>query len=87
MNTFSGNYPIEPRAGEIERLRVQAKVMEPDAVTMLERFGSMAGWVCLDKPEGLGSTQAVGRVRRAFNAQKADQNGRITPVEMSRPLT
>jgi ubiquinone/menaquinone biosynthesis C-methylase UbiE len=48
MHTFSGNYPIEPRAGEIERLRVQAKVMEPDAVTMLARFGSMAGWVCLD---------------------------------------
>jgi SAM-dependent methyltransferase len=48
MNTFSGNYPIEHRAGEIERLCVQSKAMEPDAVTMLERFGSMAGWVCLD---------------------------------------
>jgi ubiquinone/menaquinone biosynthesis C-methylase UbiE len=48
MNTFSGNYPIEHRAGEIERLCVQSRAMEPDAVTMLERFGSMAGWVCLD---------------------------------------
>jgi ubiquinone/menaquinone biosynthesis C-methylase UbiE len=48
MNTFSGNYPIEHRAGEIERLRVQSKAVEPDAVAMLERFGSMAGWVCLD---------------------------------------
>ena len=27
------------------------------------------GWVILDKPEGLGSTPAVGRVRRLFGAQ------------------
>jgi hypothetical protein len=29
MKTFSGDYPIEHRAGEIERLRVQSKAMEP----------------------------------------------------------
>jgi SAM-dependent methyltransferase len=45
---FSGNYPIEDRIGEIERLLVQAEAMAPDAVAMLDRFGSMAGWACLD---------------------------------------
>ncbi|NOT72243.1 MAG: tRNA pseudouridine(55) synthase TruB, partial [Hyphomicrobium sp.] len=29
------------------------------------------GWVVLDKPLNMTSTQAVGAVRRAFNAQKA----------------
>jgi tRNA pseudouridine55 synthase len=38
------------------------------------------GWVVLDKPEGLGSTQAVGRVRRAFVAQKAGHAGTLDPL-------
>jgi SAM-dependent methyltransferase len=48
MNTFSGNYPIEHRVGEIERLKIQSSAMAPETVAMLERFGPMAGWVCLD---------------------------------------
>jgi tRNA pseudouridine55 synthase len=40
----------------------------------------VSGWICLDKPEGLGSTQAVGRVRRAFNAQKAGHAGTLDPL-------
>jgi SAM-dependent methyltransferase len=46
--SFSGNYPLEQRSGEIERLLVQSQAMAPDAVAMLERFGPMAGWACLD---------------------------------------
>ena len=38
------------------------------------------GWIVLDKPEGLGSTQAVGRVRRAFEAQKAGHAGTLDPL-------
>jgi tRNA pseudouridine55 synthase len=38
------------------------------------------GWVVLDKPEGLGSTGAVGRVRRAFSAQKAGHAGTLDPL-------
>jgi tRNA pseudouridine55 synthase len=41
---------------------------------------AISGWVCLDKPEGLGSTQAVGRVRRAFNARKAGHAGTLDPL-------
>ncbi len=48
MNTFSGNYPIQHRSGEIERLNIQSRAMAPDTVAMLERFGPMTGWVCLD---------------------------------------
>jgi ubiquinone/menaquinone biosynthesis C-methylase UbiE len=48
MNTFSGNYPIQNRVGEIERLKIQSTAMAPDTAAMLERFGSMTGWVCLD---------------------------------------
>ena len=41
---------------------------------------AVSGWVCLDKPHDLGSTQAVGRVRRAFNAQKAGHAGTLDPL-------
>ena len=38
------------------------------------------GWVCLDKPFELGSTDAVSRVRRLFNAQKAGHAGTLDPL-------
>ena len=38
------------------------------------------GWVVLDKPLGVTSTQAVGRVRRAFDAQKAGHGGTLDPL-------
>lgn len=38
------------------------------------------GWVFLDKPLGLGSTQAVSMVRRVFNAQKAGHAGTLDPL-------
>jgi tRNA pseudouridine55 synthase len=41
---------------------------------------AVSGWICLDKPLDLGSTQAVGRVRRAFSAQKAGHAGTLDPL-------
>ncbi len=38
------------------------------------------GWVCLDKPLGMGSTQAVSRVRRLFDAAKAGHAGTLDPL-------
>lgn len=38
------------------------------------------GWVNLDKPLELGSTQAVGRIRRLFNAQKVGHAGTLDPL-------
>ena len=38
------------------------------------------GWVVLDKPQGMTSTQAVGAVRRIFDAQKAGHAGTLDPM-------
>jgi len=38
------------------------------------------GWVVLDKPIGLGSTSAVGRVRWLFGAAKAGHGGTLDPL-------
>ncbi len=38
------------------------------------------GWIVLDKPSGVTSTQAVGRVRRIFDAQKAGHGGTLDPL-------
>ena len=38
------------------------------------------GWVILDKPLGMTSTQAVGLVKRLFDAQKAGHAGTLDPL-------
>jgi tRNA pseudouridine55 synthase len=38
------------------------------------------GWVILDKPVGMTSTQGVAAVRRIFNAQKAGHAGTLDPL-------
>ena len=38
------------------------------------------GWIVLDKRPGMTSTQAVGAVRRLFNAQKAGHAGTLDPL-------
>ena len=38
------------------------------------------GWIILDKPEGIGSTSALGKVKRLMNAQKAGHGGTLDPL-------
>ena len=38
------------------------------------------GWVVVDKPQGVTSTQAVSTVRHVFNAQKAGHAGTLDPM-------
>jgi tRNA pseudouridine55 synthase len=38
------------------------------------------GWICLDKPLGLTSTQAVGRLRFLLRAEKAGHAGTLDPL-------
>lgn len=38
------------------------------------------GWINLNKPAGIGSTQALAIVRRALNAQKAGHGGTLDPL-------
>jgi tRNA pseudouridine55 synthase len=46
-----------------------------------KRKGSpVHGWVVLDKPKGVTSTQAVAKVRRVFDAQKAGHAGTLDPL-------
>jgi tRNA pseudouridine55 synthase len=41
---------------------------------------AVSGWICLDKPLDMGSTEAVTKVRRLFNAQKAGHAGTLDPL-------
>ena len=41
---------------------------------------AVSGWVNLDKPLDLGSTDAVSRVKRLYNAQKAGHAGTLDPL-------
>src|SRR5438477_10792437 len=38
------------------------------------------GWVVVDKPTGITSTQVVGIVRRVFDARKAGHAGTLDPM-------
>ncbi len=40
----------------------------------------MDGWLIIDKPPGLTSTDVVNRVRRIFDAQKAGHGGTLDPL-------
>lgn len=40
----------------------------------------ISGWVNLDKPYGMTSTQAIGKVRRILNAQKIGHAGTLDPL-------
>lgn len=54
MSAPSGHYPLEHRAGEIERLERQAEALAADCAAMLERIGVAPGWRCLDLGCGPG---------------------------------
>jgi tRNA pseudouridine55 synthase len=45
-----------------------------------KKGNSVHGWLILDKPVGMTSTQAVAAVRRAFGAQKAGHAGTLDPL-------
>ena len=38
------------------------------------------GWIILDKPQGITSTQALNKVKRAMDAQKAGHGGTLDPL-------
>jgi tRNA pseudouridine55 synthase len=45
-----------------------------------KKGNAVHGWVVLDKPVGMTSTQAVAAVRRIFDAQKAGHAGTLDPL-------
>src|SRR3954451_7614013 len=60
--TYSGHYPIERRAGEIERLHVQSAAFARDVEVMLDLIGVRESWSCVDLGCGPGGiTEAISR--------------------------
>ena len=47
---------------------------------MKKQKSKISGWIALDKPYGMTSTQAVGKVRGLFNAEKAGHGGTLDPL-------
>ncbi len=45
-----------------------------------KKGAAVHGWVIVDKPQGVTSTQVVGIVRRVFDAQKAGHAGTLDPM-------
>jgi SAM-dependent methyltransferase len=56
---FAGSYPLERRAGEIERLLIQSQAMEPATRAMLDAIGVKPGWACLDIGCGPGGITSL----------------------------
>ncbi|MPZ39558.1 MAG: methyltransferase domain-containing protein [Rhizobiales bacterium] len=73
--TFAGHYPLEHRAGEIERLHIQAEGMAPDTLTMLDRIGVGPGWRCLDI--GCGPGGITDRL-----SERVGPDGRVVGLDM-----
>ncbi len=44
------------------------------------RGQALDGWLIIDKPSGIGSTDVVTRVKRAFDAQKVGHGGTLDPL-------
>jgi SAM-dependent methyltransferase len=76
VTSYSGKYPLESRAGEIERLRIQGAAMEPDTATMLNLIGVHEGWSCLDVGCGPGGiTRPLSRL--------VGSGGRVVGLDMN----
>ena len=48
MTATADAYLLSSGAAELERLRLQARVWEPEAEHLLDRIGVEPGWRCLD---------------------------------------
>jgi SAM-dependent methyltransferase len=74
MSVYAGNYPIEHRKGEIERLHIQADAIVADTLVMLDRIGVQPGWTCLDLGCGpRGITDLL--------SKRAGPSGRVVGVD------
>ena len=63
--------------GPLEKSRLASDTL---SMARRKKGDKVDGWVVLDKPVGLGSTPAVGKVRRLFGAQKAGHGGTLDPL-------
>ncbi len=72
--TDTSNYLLAGGSAELERLRLQARVWEPEAEIMLNRIDIQPGWNCIDL--GCGAMGILGPLSRRVGSQ-----GRVTGVD------
>ena len=58
----------------------QSQLPNENNMARRKKGNPVHGWLILDKPLNMTSTQAVGYVRRMFNAQKAGHAGTLDPL-------
>lgn len=75
MTTPSGGYLLSDSASELERLRLQARVWEPEAEAMLDRIGVQPGATALDL--GCGAMGILGPLSR-----RVGPGGRVVGVDV-----
>ena len=63
----TNNYLLAGGSAELERLRLQARVWEPEAEIMLDRIGIQPGWNCIDL--GCGAMGILGPLSRRVGPQ------------------
>ena len=66
MAEEQASYLLAGQSGELERLQLQARVLESDAEAMLDQIGLHAGWHCLDL--GCGAMGILGPLSRRVGA-------------------
>lgn len=75
MSGTGGEYLLAGGAAELERLRLQARVWEPEAEVMLDRIGLRSGAHCVDL--GCGAMGILGPLSR-----RAGPSGRVVGVDL-----
>ena len=63
----TSSYLLAGGSAELERLRLQARVWEPEAEALLDRMGVQAGWRCVDL--GCGAMGILGPLSRRVGPQ------------------
>jgi SAM-dependent methyltransferase len=71
----SADYILSNSASELERLRLQARIWEPETEAWLNQFGVMTGWRCLDL--GCGAMGILGPL-----AKRAGPSGQVIGVDV-----
>jgi ubiquinone/menaquinone biosynthesis C-methylase UbiE len=73
----ASKYLLSSRAEELERLRVQARVWEPDAEAMLDQIGLRPGMRCIDV--GCGAMGILGPLSR-----RVGRKGKVIGLDMGK---
>jgi ubiquinone/menaquinone biosynthesis C-methylase UbiE len=74
MTPSPHDYLLAGSANELERLRLQARVWEPEAEAMLDQIGIQAGWNCIDL--GCGAMGILNPL-----SQRVGASGRVIGVD------